>query len=298
MSSLRHLDLNLLKAFDVLMDERSVTRAADRLAVSQPAVSGMMNRLRENFNDPLFIRARRGIVPTPRAEALAGSVKRLLADAEAMLSPGEFDPATAEMILTVAGTDYSMRNILVPLLSVLRQEAPGIQLRMLPIDDTLIETQLERGDIDIALMTEVTAPASCHARALFAEHYLCAMRKGHPLEQALPLSLDAFCAAPQALMSYVDGALSGDTDNALKKLGRSRHVAVSVPNFLVLCEVLHHSDLIAVAPSRIFRNSSGITVSAPPLEIPGFTKTMVWHPRTAHDPAHVWIRERLANLFG
>ncbi|WP_370293821.1 LysR family transcriptional regulator [Thalassolituus sp.] len=163
MSSLRHLDLNLLKAFDVLMDERSVTRAADRLAVSQPAVSGMMNRLRENFNDPLFIRARRGIVPTPRAEALAGSVKRLLADAEAMLSPGEFDPATAEMILTVAGTDYSMRNILVPLLSVLRQEAPGIQLRMLPIDDTLIETQLERGDIDIALMTEVTAPASCHA---------------------------------------------------------------------------------------------------------------------------------------
>lgn len=163
MYSLRHLDLNLLKAFDVLMDERSVTRAADRLAVSQPAVSGMMNRLRENFNDPLFIRARRGIVPTPRAEALAGSVKRLLADAEAMLSPGEFDPATAEMILTVAGTDYSMRNILVPLLSVLRQEAPGIQLRMLPIDDTLIETQLERGDIDIALMTEVTAPASCHA---------------------------------------------------------------------------------------------------------------------------------------
>ncbi len=163
MSSLRHLDLNLLKAFDVLMDERSVTRAADRLAVSQPAVSGMMNSLRENFNDPLFIRARRGIVPTPRAEALAGSVKRLLADAEAMLSPGEFDPATAEMILTVAGTDYSMRNILVPLLSVLRQEAPGIQLRMLPIDDTLIETQLERGDIDIALMTEVTAPASCHA---------------------------------------------------------------------------------------------------------------------------------------
>ena len=163
MSSLRHLDLNLLKAFDVLMDERSVTHAADRLAVSQPAVSGMMNRLRENFNDPLFIRARRGIVPTPRAEALAGSVKRLLADAEAMLSPGEFDPATAEMILTVAGTDYSMRNILVPLLSVLRQEAPGIQLRMLPIDDTLIETQLERGDIDIALMTEVTAPASCHA---------------------------------------------------------------------------------------------------------------------------------------
>jgi DNA-binding transcriptional LysR family regulator len=163
MSSLRHLDLNLLKAFDVLMDERSVTHAADRLAVSQPAVSGMMNRLRENFNDPLFICARRGIVPTPRAEALSGSVKRLLADAEAMLSPGEFDPATAEMILTVAGTDYSMRNILVPLLSVLRQEAPGIQLRMLPIDDTLIETQLERGDIDIALMTEVTAPASCHA---------------------------------------------------------------------------------------------------------------------------------------
>ena len=110
MSSLRHLDLNLLKAFDVLMDERSVTRAADRLAVSQPAVSGMMNRLRENFNDPLFIRARRGIVPTPRAEALAGSVKRLLADAEAMLSPGEFDPATAEMILTVAGSIHHPRS--------------------------------------------------------------------------------------------------------------------------------------------------------------------------------------------
>lgn len=295
--SLRHLDLNLLKAFDVLMDERNVTRAADRLAVSQPAVSGMLTRLRDNFDDPLFVRARRGIVPTPRAEALAMPVKQALADIETLLQTNDFDPATAEQTITVAGTDYSMRNILVPFLKVLREAAPGMRLRMLSIDDATIETQLERGDIDLALMTEATSPESCLSETLFSEHYVCVMRDDHPLSSELPLSLNAFCQAPQALMSYVDGALSGDTDRALQEQGRSRHVAVSVPNFLVLCEVLRNSDLIAVLPSRIAEHTPDLSISPTPLEVSGFSKTMVWHQRTDNDTPLIWVREQLRQLF-
>jgi DNA-binding transcriptional LysR family regulator len=127
MTDIKTLDLNLLKALDALLDERSVTRAASRLGLTQPAVSGMLTRLRESFEDPLFVRTQRGIIPTLRALEMSEPVKRLLSDAEALLQPPAFDPATARMTLSVAATDYALRAIVVPFLCALRPRAPNNQ---------------------------------------------------------------------------------------------------------------------------------------------------------------------------
>ncbi|PTT97673.1 transcriptional regulator, partial [Pseudomonas sp. HMWF031] len=259
-SDIRKLDLNLLKALDALLDERSVTRAADRLALTQPAVTGMLNRLRESFDDPLFVRAQRGIVPTLRAEQLAMPVKQLLANVEGMLQPQAFDPLTANMIVKLASTDYALRAIVVPFLSALRQLAPNIRVSVLPIDNQGIQLQLDRGDIDLALVTVEAATSGLHAKLLFEESYVCVMRSDHPDATKKTLSLDRFCALDHVLVSPSGGRFQGVTDEALRKIGKSRRVTVSVTSFLVLPEILRVSDLIAVVPRRLAARDDGLTV--------------------------------------
>ncbi|MDU8500690.1 LysR family transcriptional regulator [Pseudomonas syringae] len=294
-SDIRTLDLNLLKALDALLDERSVTRAADRLSLTQPAVSGMLNRLRESFDDPLFVRAQRGIVPTLRAEQLATPVKQLLADIEGMLQPQAFAPLTASMTVRLASTDYALRAVVVPFLSVLREQAPNIRVSIQPIDNQELANQLDRGDIDLALITPETTTPGLHAVPLFDEHYVCVMRADHPDAVQGKLSLDRFCALNHVLVSPSGGSFQGVTDDALEKLGRSRRVTVSVTSFLVLPEILMLSDLIAVVPSRLAIGNAGLTLLEPPVEIPGFRKALAWHERTHRDAGHRWVRSLMVN---
>jgi DNA-binding transcriptional LysR family regulator len=293
-SDIRLLDLNLLKTLDALLDERNVTRAAERLAVTQPAVSGMLTRLRESFGDPLFVRAQRGIVPTLRALELAGPVKQLLNDVESMLQPQAFDPATANMTLTIASTDYALRAVVVPFLSALRQQAPGIRVAVIPVEDSRLTAQFERGDVDLALVTPESTPPDLHSKRLFDERYVCILRSDHP-DAASGLSLDRFCALDHALVSYAGGSFSGVTDEALAALGRARRVTVSVTSFLVLPEILRVSDLLAVVPSRLAAQIEGLAVLAPPIEIPGFVKTVAWHERSHRDAGQRWIRALLVD---
>lgn len=293
MTNIRTLDLNLLKAFDALLDERSVTRAAARLALTQPAVSGMLTRLRESFDDPLFVRTQRGVVPTPRAQELAGPVKRVLGEIDAMLRPATFEPETATFTLSIAATDYALSAVVVPFLSVLRLRAPGIRVAVRSIEDARVQAQLERGDLDLALMTPESTPADLHARRLFDEQYVCALRQGHPDAAGGSLSLDRFCALDHAMVSYAGGGFRGATDAALEKLGRERRVSLSVPSFLVLPEVLRSSDLVAVVPRRLIAGAEGLVLIEPPIDIPGFTKVAAWHDRTHSDPGHAWARALL-----
>lgn len=287
---IRTLDLNLLKALDALLDERSVTRAADRLSLTQPAVSGMLNRLRESFDDPLFVRAQRGIVPTLRAEQLATPVKQLLADIEGMLQPQTFDPLTASMTIRIASTDYALRAVVVPFLSALRKQAPNIRVSVQPVNHQELQSQLDRGEIDLALVTPEAVTPGLRAIALFDESYVCVMRADHPDALKSTLSLDQFCALEHALVSPSGGGFHGVTDEALEKLGRSRRVTVSVTSFLVLPEILMRSDLIAVVPRRLALHNVGLRVLEPPVEIPGFGKTLTWHERTHRDAGHHWVR--------
>lgn len=296
-TDIRNLDLNLLKALDALLDERNVTRAAQRLALTQPAVSGMLTRLRDSFDDPLFVRAQRGIVPTLRALQLAGPVKQLLSDVDGLLQPQAFDPASTRMTLIIASTDYGLRAVVVPFLAALRPQAPGIQVAVLPVDHQRLQSQLERGDVDMALLSPEYTPPELHARRLFDESYVCVLRAGHPDAVGQRMSLDRFCALDHALVSYSGGSFRGVTDEALAAIGRERRVTVSVTSFLVLPEILRVSDLIAVVPRRLAENVDGLVLLEPPIEVPGFTKTVTWHERNHRDPAHRWVREVLFATF-
>lgn len=290
---IRNLDFNLLKALDALLDERSVTRAAQRLALTQPAVSGMLTRLRENFGDPLFVRAQRGIVPTVRAQQLAGPVKQLLGDIEALLRPDAFDPHTAHLTVTLASTDYTLRAVVVPFLGALREKAPNIRVAIQPLEYKALDQQMERGDIDLALVTPDTKPSALHAAALFNERYVCVMREGHPDASTAQLSLDRFCAVDHVLVSSSGGAFSGVTDTALAAIGRTRRVVTSVTSFLVVPDLLLVSDLIAVVPRRLALPRTGLVMREPPVDIPGFSKALAWHERTHRDPGQQWVRALL-----
>lgn len=292
-ADIRKLDLNLLRTLDALLDERSVTRAADRLALTQPAVTGMLNRLRESFDDPLFVRSQRGIIPTPRAEQLASPIKQLLADVEGMLQPQAFNPLTAKLTIKIASTDYALRAVVVPFLGALRQQAPNIRVSVLPIDDQKLPAQLERGDVDLALMTGDIAAPDLHTTPLFDESYVCVMRADHPDAAVNPISLERFCALDHVLVSPSGGGFQGVTDEALRKIGRSRRVTVSVTSFMVLPEILMVSDLIAVVPRRLVTRNLGVATVEPPVEIPGFGKLLAWHERTHRDPGYRWIRSML-----
>ncbi|MEZ7216510.1 LysR family transcriptional regulator [Klebsiella spallanzanii] len=291
-SDIRNLDLNLLKTLDALLDERSVTRAATRLSLTQPAVSGMLTRLREAFNDPLFIRAPHGMVPTLRAQALASPVKQLLTDAEALLQPAVFEPLNADFTWTIAATDYALKAVIVPFIAALKPLAPGIRVRIIPESPATLFAQTERGEVDTALLTPHSTPPDLHSRALYQEEYVCLMRADHP-QAAAPLTLDLFCELEHVLVSWQGDSFRGVTDDALATLGRSRRVGLSVSSFLVLPEVLAVSDMIAVVPRRLAKMASGMKIAPPPLAIPGFTKSMAWHERSHRDPAQQWLRELL-----
>lgn len=297
MSDITGLDLNLLRALDALLDERSVTRAANRLALTQPAVSGLLARLRERFDDPLFVRGRRGVTPTPRALALAGPVKRILADVESLVRPETFDPATAAFTLSIAATDYALQAVVAPFLPRLMALAPGVRVLARPIEAADAPTLFERGELDIALSTPSDALPELHARKLFEERYVVVARADHPRIGADGVGLDDFCALDHALVSYGGESFRGVTDEALARLGRRRRVVLSLSSFLVLADVLRTTDLIAVVPSRLAASAAGLKICPPPIEIPGFVKLAVWHERTHADPAQLWARSLLFSTF-
>lgn len=288
-TDIRTLDLNLLKTLDALLDERSVTRAAARLSLTQPAVSGMLNRLRDYFDDPLFIRVPHGIVPTTRAEALAAPVKRILADIDVLLQPTEFDPLSASLTFTVAATDYALRAVVVPFIAALKVQAPAVRVRVVPVEPDRLVSQLEQGKIDLALLTPHTTPDELHSRALYDETYVCMMRADHP-NAGKSLTLERFCALEHVLVSYEGESFHGVTDDALARIGRTRYIGLSVSSFLVLPEVLAISDMLAVVPARMAENRQGMWVGEAPVDIAGFTKSMAWHGRTHRNPAQAWLR--------
>lgn len=293
MADIRRLDLNLLRTLDALLETRSVTRAATQLGLTQPAVSGMLVRLREAFDDPLFVRAQRGILPTPRAEALMLPLKATLREIEGLIQPVAFDPVEAKLTVSIAATDYAQRVVLLPFLAALREKAPSIRVSVRPVDGPALAARMERGTLDLALITPDTAAETLRSRRLFDERYVWVMRAGHPAASR-PLDLDTFCAVDHAIMSHDGTQFRGATDEVLDAAGRTRRVVASVPSFTTLVDLVRRSDCCSVLPYRLVRDEPGLVVIEPPLAVPGFTKVLVWHERTQADPAMRWIRRQLA----
>lgn len=292
--ALRRLDLNLLVTLDALLAEHNVTRAAARLHLSQPSVSVQLARLRDLLGDPLLLPGPRGMRPTARADALREPLRQALASLERAVSPpAPFDPAQADRTWRIAASDYGETTLVLPALAGLRSAAPGTRLAVLEVPPPRIARQLEQGGIDLAFHIRGEAPAGLRHRALFAERYVLAGRAGHPRLKRRP-TLRQFCALDHAIVSPDGGGFHGVADTALAAAGLSRRVVLSVPHFLFLKQALARTDLVALLPSRLVRDEPALRAVEPPLEVPGFEMLMLWHERVHRDPAHRWLRERIA----
>ena len=295
MLDIRRIDLNLLIVLDALLDERSVTRAAARLGYTQPTISGMLARLRDLFGDPLFVRTQRGILPTPRAEALASPLKQFLAEGRRLVTPDVFDPATAELTFAISTNDYMQHAVLVPFIEVLRREAAKIRLAIKPLIIAGLVDALARGDADLAVTIPEFAMSNLPSRLLYRERYVAAVRPEHPLAKNRSISLQSFCSYDHVLVSPTGGSFEGPTDEALARSRRRRTVRYSVPSFLLVPELLQIDDLIALVPSRLLRGyGERLTLLRSPINVPGFDVIAVWHPRVDNDVAHRWLRMRLS----
>jgi DNA-binding transcriptional LysR family regulator len=290
--NIRSVDLNLLVAFDALFDERSVSRAAHRMALTQPTVSGMLKRLRHVFGDELFVRTSHGILPTPRAEALATPIKELLAKAQTIIKPEEFDPATSEAAIRLCGTDYLQLTVLFPLIARLRLIAPKIRISVMPGQPPGLSDLLARGEIDVSVCTKVTAVPGLPARKLFSDRYVCVARRSHPLDSRI--SLKELCAFDHVLVHPTQGRFTGLMDEALAEKGAYRNVALSVPTFSMLFDALDSSDYLAFIPARLFSGRAkwlkklSVDIDPRPFDV-----VANWHSRMNGDARHKWLRVQL-----
>lgn len=294
---IERLDLNLLVTLDTLLAERNLTRAAKRLNLSQPALSARLARLRDVLGDQLLLPAQRGMLPTKRALELQAPLRDALEGVRrAILEGAEFEPSTAVATIAIAASDYGQYSILMPLIAVLRSEAPGIRIVWRTIDASALTVQMERGDADLAVMTPETAPELLRMRTLYRERYVAIARADHPVVRGM-IDLDTFCALDHVVVSPQGGGFSGPADVALEAIGRSRRVVLSAPAFLIVPEIISRSDMIALVPYRIARGRADrLQILEPPLPVPGFEIAMVWHDRTATHPLQRWLREKIAAL--
>lgn len=294
MNNLRRLDINLLLTLDVLLAEHNVTRAAERLSLSQPSVSVHLAKLREIFGDPLLLPGPRGMRPTARADELREPLREALEALERAVAPAStFDPAQARHIWKVAATDYGESTVVLPALSGLRTQAPGTRLAVLDLVPAQLARQAEQGVFDLALHITEEAPLDLHQRVLFTEHYVLAGRVGHPGLKRKP-TREQFCALEHVMVSREGGGFFGVTDKALAEVGLARKVVLSVPHFLMVMSVLASTDLVAMLPSRLVRDNPALQVVDAPLPVPGYEMAMFWGERAHRDPAHKWLREHLA----
>jgi DNA-binding transcriptional LysR family regulator len=297
MKNIRTVDLNLLVVFDALFDERSVTRAADRLAVTQPTVSGLLKRLRQTFTDQLFLRTSHGILPTPRAEALAGPVKDLLANAQSLVTPEAFDPATAETTIMICGSDYMQHAVISPLIEAIRKVAPKIKVLVAPrpAANTLADL-FTRGEMDLCISAREVVDPDLISRLLYRDRYICVARKKHPLK-ARRISVKQLCAFDHLLVDPTGESFSGAVDTSLSKLDSRRRVAMAVPTFHLLFDILGSDDFIAFVPERLLRKRrSDLRVFETNLALPAIEVLATWHPRLNGDAQHKWLRELLVKV--
>jgi DNA-binding transcriptional LysR family regulator len=299
------LDLNLLRVFDAVMTEQNLTRAAGHLAMTQPAVSNAIKRLRESLGDELLIRTAYGVKPTPRAEALWPAVRSALASLESAVAPGSFDVSKAHATFRLAMADATAAFFLPSLMRSIEADAPGINVRMVPLTTREPRPMLLRGDIDLAVgffpgvaaqLSYETASPIRHER-LYSGTYVCVMRRNHPLAKE-ELTLDSYCAANHLLVSF-SGRAHGLVDEALAQLQRERRILLTVNQFFTAGRVVANSDLITVLPKHLIA-STGMTDALVykdlPFTLPAVHLDMLWHERDARSPAHKWLRGQLEGM--
>lgn len=294
-SLLAGIDLNLLVALDALLLERSVTRAAQRIGMTQSSLSHVLRRLRALLGDPLFIKTPRGMQPTALAAELGPPLRGALgAIEEALRTRPRFDAKRSSRAFTLASSDYGILLLLPRLVARLQRLAPGISLAVRPATDKSAE-ELCAGELDLLLGAVPPQPADILSRRLLSDRFVCLLRAEHPLARDGRLSLDQYVALPHLLISPM-GRGATWVDPVLERLGLRRRIALRVPQYLAAPHIVAETDLVLTIAARVARALRGalpLREVPPPVEIPGFSISAYWHAHRQDDAGHRFLRELL-----
>jgi DNA-binding transcriptional LysR family regulator len=294
------LDLNLLRYLLVLVQEASVSRAAERLGLTQPAMSAALKRLRERFGDPILVRSGQSMSPTPRALEMVDQLAPLLASVKDMMDGrGRFEPGRSHRQFTLMGSDYVQFFVLPRLCQQLERQGAQIALEHRPANPSKIEPWMQSGQVDLGIGYLETPPAALRSRLLFADQQVCLLRKGHPATLA-PFTLEHYASLPHVAISPGGAGIYGRRiDALLKTQGVRRRVVLTLPSFLAMPYVVSRTDYVATVPGRFagyFAALLPLDVVKPPLPLPAFEISMFWHERVHHELAHIWLRRQVVEV--
>ncbi|WP_420138321.1 LysR family transcriptional regulator [Sphingomonas sp.] len=298
-------ELRLLRVLDAVLETNDVSRASELLAVTPSAVSHSLRLLRERFSDPLLVRTRGKLEPTPLANALQPALRQSLTQLAVLLqTEADYDPASSSRQFSLAAPDYYLFMMLPPVVADIRRSAPSVDLRFRPVGLDVFE-QLASGELDLVLAgseleTVLGLNRELMRSRVISEPYYCVMRSDHPAAQAPELTLEAYLEAPHVMVS-----LAGETvdavDTALEGVGARRRIGAAVPSFMAAAWYATESDMIATLPKTVAARAAeraGGVIRRPPIDLPFSTAHIWWHPRYQHDAGHVWWRRRLIDALG
>ncbi len=306
--NLQRVDLNLLVHLDVLLREKNVTRAAEQLGITQPAMSNILRRLRKLFNDPLLVRSSEGMTPTERALELQPRIREILADLTQVLEPRtEFRPYSTSRVFRIMTSDYAEATLVPKLVKALRSEAPNVILDFLTPSDVSYR-DMEQGRVDLAINRFNEIPQSFHQVLVWRDTFSCLLSSDSPY--ANRFNLKNYLKAQHVWVSKTgmgvgfgvnpekSGGL-GSIDQALQRLGQKRQISVFTRHYQMPAMLAANKDLIATLPTRVARmqaNNDSIMMEDPPFFIPEFELTMAWSPLLQHHPAHRWLRQLIMHV--
>ncbi|MTH76794.1 LysR family transcriptional regulator [Paracoccus aestuariivivens] len=290
-------DLGLLVSLEVLLRERSVTLAARRLGISQPAMSAQLARLRGLLNDDLLVGNAHGMALTPRASAMRQPLSAAIEELRSLVaSPAGFDPAQDIRHFRIAGSDLALIVLLPKLVPYLARVARGITIETVHLELDRIAASMERGELDFAVTSAENAPQAFPARLMAEESFRTIWSRDHP-ELRDAISLEQFCRLRHVVAVIPGGGILDEVDRALGELGRAREVGARVPNFLLVPSIIRASEMVSVVPQRLAAaQPDGLHVAMPPIDLPNFKVYLSWHRRLHQDPASRWLRQTISDL--
>ncbi|MBL8305147.1 MAG: LysR family transcriptional regulator [Rubrivivax sp.] len=297
---LSDIDLNQLVLFHHLMVERRVSRVAEKLGLTQPAVSNTLAKLRRQFGDELFVRTPAGMVPTPFAEQMAEPIGYALGMIHGGLNQqGRFDPASVKRAVSIGMTDIGEIVFLPRLAERLQQEAPGVSLSTVRTTATNLREDMESGKVDLAIGPLPQLKAGFFQRRLFRQRYVCLFRKGHPLDRKR-LTLADFKAA-EHLVIVSAGTGHGQVDELIRRAGVERRVRLTIPHFVSVGHLLRSTDMVATVTERLAESlvePFDLSWRPHPVPLPEVAINVFWHAKVHRSPAHQWLRGLVFELFG
>ena len=306
MINLLTLDLNLLRVLDALLELRSTTKAADRLGLSQPAVSAALGRLRVSLDDPLFVREGQGIVPTEYAQALQMPLRRQLGEIATSLSRNKtFDPAVAQQSFKLSGSDFFAELLMPRLAAELAQRAPFMQVQLVDLVPDEYVARLKEEGVDLSLNPRADYPDWIEAQPVCHSDFVVVARKNHPrlkranvaADEMIPL--DLFCDLGHVVFSPA-GHLRAMGDAALEKIGRSRRVVMTLPFMSSVLSAVSGSDLVTITPHQLASAMAPRLVLEQyraPMPLARVELCMTWHKAASHSPGHRWFRQLVAEIL-